>query len=52
MAKAIYYNIFAYRHGKPTLSLVRGLVERGVQIIYYGMLESRPWPVLPQRPAQ
>lgn len=41
MARAIYYNIFAYSHVKPTLSLVRELVLRGDEIIYYGTPELR-----------
>jgi MGT family glycosyltransferase len=42
MAKIIVMNIPAYGHVNPTLPVVKELVERGHQVIYYNTEEFRP----------
>src|SRR5687768_14648272 len=42
MAKIIVMNIPAHGHVNPTLPVVKELVERGHQVIYYNTDEFRP----------
>lgn len=41
MSKIVFFNILAYGHTNPTIEVVRGLVNRGHEVIYYSFKEFK-----------